>query len=126
MPGERAFDHSRLGAPPESWVSSAPTPTPIQDLVNNHNGRTVQLAQRGYYYAEEYRGFFGMQATTPCTSGSGWKCYAIGVRIFESMNQRETSGDAGWKDMSFYQPLPTPAYDVDVQVPHDRHPMIHC
>ena len=111
--GERAFDHSRLGVVP---TFAEPSHTPVQDLVSSHGGRVVQLAKRGYYYAEEYRGFFGMQSQTQCTPGSGWRCYAIGVRTFESVNQRESSGEAGWKDMSFYQPLPTPAYDVDVQV----------
>ena len=74
----------------------------------------VQMAQRGFYYAEEYRGDFGSVAGRKCLPDSGWRCFAVGVRTFNNgdppLSQTPSSGD------SWYQPLPTRGYNVDLQV----------
>ena len=85
--------------------------------------RLVQLAQKGFYYAEEYTGTFGTAGKT-CTpeSSDGWKCYAVGVMHFLQSTPVDASrtvprGISGSStDLYFYQPLPTPAYKVEVQV----------
>ena len=56
---------------------------------------------QGYYYAEKYTGPIGNLNKTCVDSdftSNGWTCYSIGVRL----------------DDKTYQPLPTPAYSVDI------------
>jgi hypothetical protein len=98
-------------------------------LGDNYIPRTMPLAQKGYYYAEEYTGNFGLDTyqncneTHPCTETppatvgmpcgvNGWKCYAIGVRHFTEKNTRVN----GKCSSNVYQPLPTPDYEVELQV----------
>jgi hypothetical protein len=79
----------------------------------------VQMAQRGFYYAEEYRGEFGAPPADPnvprvCTPASGWRCFAVGVRTFDNKENPSSNTPSGGD--SWYQPLPTPGYNVDLQV----------
>lgn len=75
-----------------------------------HEWSPIALADQGYYYAERYTGKFGTKDAlcddTAFTS-QGWVCYSVGVRHFldEGLDT----------DTDVYQPLPTPAYNVDVQ-----------
>lgn len=70
------------------------------------NWRPMALASSGYYYAERYVGKFGANGNL-CNDQAynlqKWKCYAIGVR--HTLSDKTT----------VWQPMPTSAYDVDVQ-----------
>lgn len=88
----RPFDHSLFG------VSTGGILTEQEDLS------LQKLAQTGFYYADRYYGKFGTSPGVTCNSASGWHCYAVGIR--HDMDNGKT----------FYQPLLTPSYDVDVQV----------
>lgn len=88
-------DHTRFGIVPGGHFSS----------MDDHSSlKLLQLAQRGYYYAEEYNGDIGTMPGKRCDGTDGIRCYAVGVRHFLDGHT------------SVFQPLPTPAYDVDVQV----------
>lgn len=99
----KPFDHSLFG------VSTGGILAEQEDLS------LQKLAQTGFYYAERYHGKFGTNGAA-CTSSSGWHCYAVGVRHDMDNGQ------------SFYQPLLTPSYDVDVQVAVSPglHPVNKC
>lgn len=66
----------------------------------------VELAGKGYYQLEEYKGYVGM-SNVLCGSQPDWKCFAVGVR---------TNSNDGTRTSTWYQPLPSDAYDVDLQV----------
>lgn len=97
---EKAYDHTTFGVVPLEGSKGAFEAIPERDM------HLVQLAQKGYYYAEEYVGYYGANPLTPC-NGTEWTCYSVGVRHY--LGEQE-------KQNSFYQPLPSPAYSVDVQV----------
>lgn len=65
----------------------------------------VQLALPGHYYAHRYLGQFGPEVSTQpvCVNHAHWDCYALGVWHEQA-------------DRGFYQPMPTEAYQVYVQV----------
>lgn len=106
---ERPYDHTLFGGDggfkSQVYVGEALT--------------VVQLAQKGYYYAEEYTGHFGMNRLARCNGTAttqGWRCYAVGVRNFRGVQDRSRPDPDSRGILSFFQPLPSPAYDVDVQV----------
>lgn len=69
---------------------------------------------QGYYPAERYVGKIGMLPNINCNSTLnstyGWSCFVVGVRHFNGGNTA---------DDTFFQPLPTPAYKVDLMVAVD-------
>lgn len=66
----------------------------------------VELAPKGYYQLEEYKGKIGMNSVgNICGSTSDWKCFILGIR------SPTPDGTGTW-----YQPLPSEGYDIDLQV----------
>jgi hypothetical protein len=69
---------------------------------------------QGYYFAERYVGKVGMIPNTVCNSSMnttyGWNCFVVGVRHYYGGKN---------PDDTFFQPLPTPAYRVDLMVATD-------
>jgi hypothetical protein len=89
-------DHSIFAYPEKTEMS----------FNDDDEWRTIQLAQQGYYTAERYTGKIG-KADKSCGDAEfkigGWRCYSIGVRLQDNI----------------YQPLPTPAYKVDILLGFD-------
>ena len=86
FPHQMARDHSKFGM------------NGFADM-DDSKLRLVQLASKGYYQLEEYKGNYGMNVGVRCGSTPQWRCFAVGVRSTDD----------------WYQPLPSDQYDVDLQ-----------
>lgn len=97
FPEQTTRDHGAFGS--TGFTSSS-------SITDYSKLSMVELASKGYYQLEEYKGYIGMNNALCGSTTNDWKCFAVGVRT--PMNDGTSS--------TWYQPLPSDAYDVDLQV----------